>query len=87
VLIARHNALVISGPIAYRFAVYGAAIEAGAVVSTELAQEPAEALRLPLTRDVAQGWLLLHFEDLSPERMRAVLDELTRPTGPRADLA
>ena len=63
-IVGRYNALEISGGVARRFGVDGAALDAGAIVRAELAEEPAETLRLPLPRDVARDWLLLHFEDL-----------------------
>ena len=86
-ILAHHNALEISGSIARRYAVYGAVIDDGAIVSAEVAEEPAETIRLPLPRDVARDLMLFFFEELAPDRMRAVLDELTRPVGPRGHLA
>lgn len=56
-------------------------IEGGVIVRAEVAEEPAETLRLPITRERAESWLLEHFEDLSRPKIRELVSRLTRPTG------
>ncbi len=84
-ILGRHNALsftIYGGrPVARRYVVRGCVIEGGVIVRAEVAEEPAETLRLPITRERAESWLLEHFEDLSRPKIRELVSRLTRPTG------
>jgi hypothetical protein len=77
VLVARYNALELTGREARRRPVYACRVERGQVVSAEIAPTPAEVLELPLTRRAAVVWLLEHFEDLEPGARREALAALT----------
>ncbi len=85
-LVGRYNAVefvVVGGrPFVRRYLVHASVIESGAVIRADLADEPDEERRLPLTRDDALGWVHRHFEDLSRERRRELVDRLTKPTRP-----
>ncbi len=80
-LVARHNAVEISGWIARRFDVYAAVVVDGAVVRQELSPVPVEELQLPLPRPVATHWANEHFEDLSAAEFRELIRLLTQPIG------
>src|SRR4051812_16056209 len=80
-IIGRTNALDISGRTARRYEVLSCIVRDGTVESAKLAEELAEEIALPLTRTSAMIYVHRYFEDFDGERMRDLVEKLSRPTG------
>lgn len=79
-LLGRYNALEFDGRTARRYPVRACVIRGGTIESAEVGEAPVEEVQLPMKRGDAMIWAVRHFEDFDPERLRALVDRLTRPT-------
>jgi len=85
VILARHNALEISGSVARRFAVYANVERAGEILHLDAADIHDEERRLPLAWRDAVDWVVERCDDFTADQMREALVRLTRPVAAAGD--